>query len=100
MLKINFEFRKGIFFIRLIGNMNSKNSKIYQREIKELLLSNRFKYIVINVNNLNSIDGSGINYINNIYNMIISNHSNLLLCDKFKLLNNIIPTIDDELEVL
>jgi len=31
MLKINFEFRKGIFFIRLIGNLNNKNNK--QNEI-------------------------------------------------------------------
>lgn len=100
MLKINFEFRKGIFFIRLMGNMNSKNSKVYKKEIQDLLVLNKFKYIVINVNNLNSIDSSGINYLNNIYHMIKNNHSSLLLCDKFKLLNNLIPSIDDELEVL
>ena len=100
MLKINFEFRKGIFFIRLIGNMNSKNSKEYEKEIKDLLTLNKFKYIVINVNKLNSIDHYGINYLNNIYHITKNNHSNLVLCDKFKLLNNIIPSIDDELEVL
>ena len=29
MLKIIFEFRKGIFFIRLIGNLNNQN---YEKE--------------------------------------------------------------------
>jgi len=104
MLKIDFEFRKGIFFIRLIGDMNSKTSKTQGKEIKDLLTENKFKYIVINVNNLKTIDTEGINYINDIYNMIKTNQSNLVLCDKFNLLNklikNNIPSIDDELEVL
>lgn len=100
MLKMNFEFRKGIFFIRLIGSMNSKNSKIYEKEIKNLLMKNQFKYIVINIDNLKSIDLNGINYLSNIYNMTKKNHHYLVLCDKFKLLNNIIPSIDSELEVL
>jgi len=104
MLKIDFEFRKGIFFIRLIGDMNSITSKSQGKEIKDLLTENKFKYIVINVNNLKTIDTEGINYINDIYNMIKTNQSNLVLCDKFKILNklikNNIPSIDDELEVL
>lgn len=104
MLKINFEFRKGIFFIRLIGDMNSKTSKTKGKEIKKILTENKFKYVVINVNSLRTIDNEGINYISDIYNMTKQNKSNLVLCDKFKLLNklikNNIPSIDDELEVL
>ena len=33
MLQISFEFRKGIFFIRLIGDLNKET---YQEEAKEL----------------------------------------------------------------
>ena len=104
MLKINFEFRKGIFFLRLIGDMNKKTYQEKEQELSYLLIENKFKYIVINVNDLNSIDMTGINYINKIYYLTIKNKSNLVLCDKFKLLSSIlkknIPSINDEIEVL
>lgn len=104
MLKIDFEFRKGIFFIRLIGDMTRKTYEVTGDELKKLLIENRFKYIVINVNNLKTIDQEGINYISEIYNMTKKNKSNLVLCDKFNMLNRIvknnIPSISDELEVL
>ena len=50
MLKINFEFRKGIFFIRLIGNLNNKNYITKDSFLKELIIENKFKYVVINTN--------------------------------------------------
>ena len=51
MLKISFEFRKGIFFIRLIGNLNNKNYKTKETLLKNLIIENNFKYIVINTIN-------------------------------------------------
>ena len=102
MLKINFEFRKGIFFIRLIGTINNKNYK--QEELKELILGNKFKYVVINTNYLKKIDLDGLNYLLEIFYLTTKNKSNLVICDNknlFKrLLNNNIPSIKDEIEVL
>lgn len=102
MLKINFEFRKGIFFIRLIGNLKSKNYK--QNILKELITENKFKYIVINTNYLNEIDLDGLNYILEIAYLTKVNEGTLIICDKnsiFKrLLNNSIPSIKEEIEVL
>ena len=104
MLKINFEFRKGIFFIRLIGNLNNKNYKQEEKMLKELIITNKFKYIVINTNYLKKVDLDGLNYLLEIFYITKSNESNLIICDKnniFKrLLNNHIPSIKDELEVL
>ena len=104
MLKINFEFRKGIFFIRLIGNLNNKNYQQEEKMLKELIITNKFKYIVINTNYLNNVDLDGLNYLLEIFYITKSNESNLVICDKnniFKrLLNNHIPSIKDELEVL
>jgi anti-anti-sigma factor len=103
MLKINFEFRKGIFFIRLIGNLNRKNYK-YEEELKSLILENQFKYIVINTDCLQKIDVDGLNYLFEIFSLTKSNQGNLIICDKKsifrRLLNNKIPSISDELEVL
>lgn len=104
MLKISFEFRKGIFFIRLIGNLNNQNYKQEDKRLKNLIMENKFKYIVINTNYLEKVDLDGINYLIEIFYLTKMNESNLVICDKssiFKrLLNNNIPSIKEEIEVL
>lgn len=104
MLEINFEFRKGIFFIRLIGNLNNQNYKQEDQNLKDLITENNFKYVVINTNYLEKVDLDGLNYLLEIFYITRLNKSNLVICDKnsiFKrLLNNNIPSIKDEIEVL
>jgi len=104
MLNINFEFRKGIFFLRLSGSLNKETYQQKEQEIKQLIIQNKFKYIVINTNNLNNIDLDGLNCIIKLCHITEENQSNLVICDKsniFKrLLNNNFPNINDELEVL
>ena len=104
MLKINYEFRKGIFFIRFLGVMNEKNCSLKNNEIKDLILRNQFKYIVINTNYLKKIDLNSLNYIIDICYLMEKNTCNLVICDKThlfeKLTNKRIPNIIDELEVL
>ena len=104
MLKIIFEFRKGIFFIRLIGNLNNQNYEKEDLKLKRLILENKFKYVVINTNYLEQVDLDGLNYLLEIFYITKQNESNLIICDKnniFKrLLNNNIPSIKDEIEVL
>lgn len=104
MLKINFEFRKGIFFIRLIGNLNNKNYKRNEILLKDLIVENKFKYIVINTNYLNNVDLDGLNHLLEIFYITKINESNLIICDKNsiikRLLNNSIPSIKEEIEVL
>lgn len=104
MLKISFEFRKGIFFIRLIGDLNKESYKQIDDEINELITINKFKYIVINTNHLKNVDLDGLNYITKIYYLTKENESNLVICDRLKifkiLLNNNVPLINDELDVL
>ena len=104
MLEINFEFRKGIFFIRLIGELNNQNYKEEDKKLKNLIIANQFKYIVINTNYLEKVDLDGLNYLLEIFYITRINESNLIICDKnsiFKrLLNNNVPSIKDEIEVL
>ena len=104
MLKIIFEFRKGIFFIRLIGNLNNQNYIKKAKELIDLIIMNQFKYVVINTNYLNEVDLAGLNYLIEIFYIVKTSETNLVICDKssiFKrLLNNNIPSIKDELEVL
>ena len=104
MLKINYEFRKGIFFIRLIGNLNNKNYKQEDIKIKEIIIENKFKYVVINTNYLKKVDMDGLSYLLEIFDVTKDIESNLVICDKnsiFKrLLNDTIPSIKEEIEVL
>ena len=104
MLELNFEFRKGIFFIRLIGDLNKESYSKIENEVKNLIIDNKFKYIVVNINYLKTVDLSGLNYITEIYYLTKESKSNLVICDKSNLfvvlLNNNVPNINDELEVL
>lgn len=104
MLELIFEFRKGIFFIRLVGDLNKESYQKVENELNQLIKNNKFKYVVINTNYLKTIDMTGINCITKICFLTIENKSNPVICDKYKifktLLNDNIPSITDELEVL
>ena len=104
MLKINFEFRKGIFFIRLIGDLTKESYSKTESKLLALINENKFKYIVINTNYLDKVDVDGLNYITKIYYIAKENNSNLIICDKMQifkiLLNENVPNIKDEIEVL
>lgn len=104
MLKINYEFRKGIFFLRIIGNLNKKNYLENDKVISEIIRTNKFKYIVLNTNYLEKVDITGINYILKICNITKEVNSNIVLCDKSKIINKLfnynLPNIESELEVL
>ena len=82
MLKIIFEFRKGIFFIRLIGNLNNQNYEKEDLKLKRIILENKFKYVVINTNYLEQVDLDGLNYLLEIFYVTKQNESNLIICDK------------------
>ena len=91
MLKTNMAFRKGILFIRVKGDLNKNTIKG--------IIDKDFKYIVLNIDNMYSIDSYSIDYLNKLYKKIDSTSGKMIICDKFnisrKLLNNI-PKIDTE----
>lgn len=102
MLKINYEFRKGIFFIRLIGDLDKKNYYKQEKYLYDLINYNGFKSIVLNTNMVRNVDLYGINYIACFYDILKENNQNLILCDKSNLWNEIfgnsISSISSELE--
>ncbi len=50
------EIRKGILFIRLIGNLNKNISNYFYNQVFKLIISNDIKYIVFNFKYLTKID--------------------------------------------
>ena len=94
MLKINTEFRKGIMFIRLNGEVDKLNI--------DNVFVNDFKYVVLNLDNLLSIDSEAIKNIIDYNNKITKNNGKLIICNKnynvFTSLFKNIPVIDSEIK--
>ena len=91
MLKTSMEFRRGILFIRLKGDLNKNTIKG--------VIDNDFKYVVLNIDNMYSIDSYSIKYLNKLYKSFESTSGKMIICDKFnisrKLLKDI-PKINNE----
>ncbi len=73
-------FSKGILFVRIKGDLNKKS-------IKELKIDD-FKFIVLNINHMASIDSYSINYLNNL-----CKKEEIVLCDKHNISNKLLSNI-------
>lgn len=71
MFKTNIEFKKGILFVRLEGELDKKNSKELKKSLIPILLKNGFKYVVLNLDNVNYIDSFGIEFIDQINDIVM-----------------------------
>ncbi len=98
MLKIDTEFRKGIFFIRLNGRLENYENL---DKVNSIIENIGIKYVVLNTSNLYILDVNTINYIINYNNKILQSERRLLICDnnigRKKVFNNI-PNINYEIE--
>lgn len=80
MLDINFEFRKGVLFIRLKGDLTKKNIKKLDEEVTTLIRDNGIRNVVFNVSELNKIDLKGISRLFYNYELCKKNRGVSLLC--------------------
>ena len=90
MLKTDMEFSRGILFVRMKGDLNKES-------IRELKIKD-FKFIVLNINNICSIDSYSINYLNKIYKKY-NKMGKMIICDKYNITKKIlkgIPKIKEE----
>ena len=79
MLRINTEFRKGVFFIRLTGKIENNN---YLESIDVIRENIGIRYIVLNIENIEFVDINTINHIIDYNNKLLKNKGCLLICDK------------------
>lgn len=80
MLKMDLEYERGILFIRLKGQLNSKSSYKINRYLIPVINKHKIKYIIYNLFNLKSIDQSGINAILNTKYAIKQQKGKIYLC--------------------
>lgn len=99
MLKVLLEFRKGILFVRLYGVLNNETVKIFENEVKEVIISSGIKYTVLNINNLNSITNDGVKHIKELKKIIKKMSGEFFLFGgEFKELKSLI-NLENELNV-
>lgn len=80
MLNINLEFRKGILFVRLSGELTKKTVNLLKKEVTTLIKANGIRHVVYNMNNLNAIDLAGISNLYYNYELVQNNHGQTLMC--------------------
>lgn len=80
MLEINYEFRKGLLFVRLSGVLTSNTSKELSISLQDLIVNKGVKYFVINMDEINYIDKSGVDLLLKKYNDVILHDGKLIIC--------------------
>lgn len=80
MLKIELEFRKGILFVRLDGELNKYTVNNFDEEVVPIILKHGIKRIVINLDRLNAIDINGINRLINVNEITRNLNGRTIIC--------------------
>lgn len=80
MLEINMEYKKGILFIRLYGELVNKTINTFEEDVIPVILKHGIKYIVINLDKLNKIDLKGIESLMNVNEIINNMSGKVTLC--------------------
>ena len=81
MLKTNLEFKKGILFIRLEGNLNKKTIEQFDNEVLAVVLSNKLKYVVVNLDQIYEIDEKGVDGLMELNDIVYNFNGITTLCN-------------------
>ena len=80
MLDIDMEYRKGILFVRLAGVLDETTASKINIDVSKIINKGGIKYLVYNVENLQSINIDGINAMLDNYNTISNNNGKVVVC--------------------
>lgn len=80
MLETYTEFRKGIFFLRLQGEITAQTTYIFKREVRLLLQAVKPGYIVFNLKNVTRIDRKGIEVLNKVFTTVEEAGGSCMFC--------------------
>ena len=100
MLKINMEYRKGILFIRLKGELTRFNYQNLNDYLINLINDKGIKYIVFNLEYITLIDNFGKDSIRTIISETKRNNGYGLICKSKYHFEDTIRIIDNELMAL
>ena len=79
MLKINMEYRKGILFVRLKGNLNANTVPKFKEYTIPIIKDYGIKYVVYNLNELVNLDNTGESALLEEKNLVKTNSGKVLI---------------------
>ena len=83
MLKISLEYKKSMMFVRLKGNLNSNTSSYFEEYTLPIINDFKVKYLVINLNNLDTVDNIGYQSIDNVSQVVKKKNGKVLIIDRY-----------------
>lgn len=69
-MKIDMEYKKGVLFIRLKGIFNRVNALKFDEEVLPVVLRHGIRYVVLNLDEIETIDTSGIESLINLSDIV------------------------------
>ena len=93
------EYYRGLLFVRLTGRLSNSD---YLKTLDEVVEKIGIRYIILNMNKIESVSLECINHIKKYNNKLLKKKKYLLICDsnsrRRRLFKNIISNIDSELD--
>lgn len=81
MLEIVLEFRKGILFVRMMGELKKETISILQTEVTDTVLKNGIQNIVFNIEQLTHIDMKGMSALLYHYEICKNRKGKCYICN-------------------
>lgn len=100
MLKINMEYRKGVLFIRLKGNLTKETVNSLNQYLIPVITKHGIKYIVYNLGAVTVIDNYGKASLQEGVDAARLNQGEGLICNTNLTLNGEFKVVDNELTAL
>ena len=100
MLKINMEFRKGILFVRLKGNLTKYTYECLEKYLLPVIDKNGIKYLVYNLEGVTLMDNYGKTALKKGIEAACINQGEGALCNAKNTLRDEFKVFDNELTAL
>lgn len=88
-INIQMSIRKNKLFVRLTGELDQAVTEKLKIRISEIIDKYEIKYLILNFENLNFMDSSGIGFIIGRYTQIKKRNGQIIICS----MNNLIERI-------
>ena len=109
MLSIITEYRRGIFFVRLSGNLDIKTKDMFNNKVTDIVKKSGITNLVINLHDVCSLDLIGISELFLNYRLVNKNRGKSFICSINKKISSVlrnskllrfIPETNDELNAM
>ena len=81
MLRINLEYRRGILFVRLDGDLVEETASEISMKLTKIIEESGLKYVVYNMKKVEVIDSIGLEAINETCLAVSNNKGKTILCE-------------------